>query len=64
MIKKIKDQKIGKIREKRKAKMTFKLRVEIPGKFSTKNFGQEILWERKKKNKKKERIKTETKGKS
>jgi hypothetical protein len=44
--------------------MIFKLRIEIPGKFSTKNFGQEILWERKKKNKKKERIKIETKGKS
>jgi len=43
--------------------MKFSLRVESCGKCSAKNFGQEILWERKNKNKSRKRTKREIKGK-
>jgi hypothetical protein len=41
MAKKMRLQKTGKIKEKRKAKRKFNLKFEIPGKFSSKNSGQE-----------------------
>jgi hypothetical protein len=41
--KKIEDQKIGKIKEKRKAKIKFNLRAGIFGNSSMKNLGQEIF---------------------
>jgi hypothetical protein len=62
--KKIKDQKTERVREKRKARMKFNLRIESPGKFSTKNSGQGISREKKKEKERKERRKKETKGKS
>jgi hypothetical protein len=62
--KKIRDQKTGKVKEKRKAKIKFSLRVKIWGKRSIKNLGQEILWERKKKIKNRKMTKRKTKGKS
>jgi len=43
--------------------MKFSLRVESCGKCSTKIFGQEILWERKRKNKSRKRTKREIIGK-
>jgi hypothetical protein len=61
--KKIRHQKTGRANEKKKAKMKFSLRVESCGKESRKIFGQEILWERKKKNKKRKRTKREIIGK-
>jgi hypothetical protein len=64
IIKKIRDQKIGKVKEKREAKIIFNLRAEIEGKFSIKNLGQGISRKRKKRNKKKNRIERKTKGKS
>jgi hypothetical protein len=41
--KKMKHQKIGRVKEKRRAKMKFSLMVESPGKFSMRNLGNETL---------------------
>jgi hypothetical protein len=41
--KKIKHQKTGRVKEKRKARMKFSLMVKSPGKFSMRNLGKEIL---------------------
>ena len=61
---KIKDKKIGKDREKRKAKMKFSLNFKIPGKLWMKNWGQEIEWKKKNKTKRTKRNKNKINGKS